>query len=109
MKLHFSPVILTSVCCLALAAPSLVAQTNIQIFNAVAVSASETATSFSNPNSFNTTTLNLTCNASPITATISGPLMNSSQSAPLLTQSGAEQPGGKLLVDNGADCDEFIN
>src|ERR1022692_613260 len=60
--------------------------THLQIFNAVDVRPSETATSFSNPNSFNTTTLNLTCNASPITATISGPLMNSSQSAPLLTQ-----------------------
>jgi hypothetical protein len=85
---------------LSFCAPALIAQTTIQLFGPVDTEPSFSTTTFSSPYAFNTTNLNLTCNASPIVATLSGPLMNSSGSAPALNASGALQPGGNLLVDN---------
>ena len=79
---------------------ALQAPNTIQLFSPVDTEPSFSTTSFTNPDSFNTTNLNLTCNASPIIAFLSGPLMNSTGSAPALSSSGALQPGGNLLVDN---------
>jgi len=80
--------------------PLLQAQTTIQLFSPVDTDPSFSTTSYSSPYSFNVANLNLTCSASPIAATLSGPLMNSTGSAPALSSSGALQPGGNLLVDN---------
>lgn len=98
--------VLSSLCvstiagCLPLCVPALHAQTAIQLFGPVDTVSSFPTTSFSNAYSFNTTNLNLTCDTSPIIATLSGPLMNAAGSAPALNSSGALQPGGNLLVDN---------
>lgn len=88
------------VSCLFASLTALHAQTTIQLFGPVDTEPSFSATSFSNPYSFNVSNLNLSCDASPITATISGPLMNSAGSAPALSSAGALQPGGNVLVDN---------
>jgi hypothetical protein len=57
------------------------------------------------PDIFGSSTVSLTCTASPIIATLSGPLMNTDGTAPVLTASDATPPnalqaGGPLLVDN---------
>ena len=70
------------VACMALVVPALSAQTStIQLFGPVNVRASVSGTSYDNPNTFNSNTLNLTCPASP-TAVLSS------------------ANGGNLLVDN---------
>jgi hypothetical protein len=92
--------VLAVIGCLAAFAPSLVAQTTIQLFNAVDTRLSESTASYSTPDTFNTTTLNLTCSTSPVQAILSGPLMNNAGSAPAPGPSGVLQPGGNLLVDN---------
>ena len=71
-----------TVACLALTVPVLSAQnTTIQLFGPVNVRSSVTGTTYDAPNTFNSTTLNLTCPASP-TATLSS------------------ANGGNILVDN---------
>jgi hypothetical protein len=75
------------------------AQNSTQLFGPVDVRLSQTGSSYSTPNSFNTKTVNLTCPATGITASISGPLMVLGGGGPALSD-GALQPGGKLLVDN---------
>ena len=57
------------------------------------------------PDIFGSSTVSLTCTASPIIATLSGPLMNATGTAPVLTSPTATPPsalqaGGPLLVDN---------
>jgi hypothetical protein len=69
------------VACMALIVPVLSAQNSIQLFGPVNVRASVNGTSYDAPNTFNSTTLNLTCPASP-TAVLSS--LN----------------GGNVLVDN---------
>jgi len=102
MKKFPLPLILTSALCLSAAAPALIAQTSTQLFAPVDIRLSQAGASYSTPDSFNSTTINLSCSspATSISAVISGPLMNASGTAPLLTAGGALQPGGKLLVDN---------
>ena len=75
--LHRGPI----VALMALIVPALSAQNPIQLFGPVNVRASNTNTSYRSPNTFNSTTLNLTCPASP-TALI------------------ASANGGNVLVDN---------
>ncbi|MGA2807252.1 MAG: hypothetical protein ABSE87_03905 [Terracidiphilus sp.] len=72
------------VSCLAAPSSALIAQNSIQLFGPVNVRLSESVTTYSNPNIFNTATLNLACNASPITATLSSTADNT----------------GNVLVDN---------
>ncbi|HEV2487448.1 MAG TPA: hypothetical protein VGT08_18125 [Terracidiphilus sp.] len=97
MKVKFSPLLLATACGLFLFAQVLVAQTDctnltcVQVFGAVDTRTSPTTANYAAPYTFNSATLNLTCNTSPIIATLSGPYMNGS---------GALQPGGNLLVDN---------
>ena len=67
--------------CMALVVPALVAQNSILLFSPVDVRSSVTGTTYDAPNTFNSTTLNLTCPASP-TATLSS------------------ANGGNILVDN---------
>jgi hypothetical protein len=100
MKVPRFPHVLALIGCLAAFAPALAAQTTIQLFNAVDTRASESTASYSTPDTFSTTTLNLTCSTSPIQAILSGPLMNNAGTAPALSATGALQPGGNLLVDN---------
>jgi hypothetical protein len=76
------------------------AQNVIQVFSAVDVRNSQSTANYQTPNLFNTSNLNLTCSVSPISATLSGPLMNSDGTAPAFDGSGALQAGGNLLVDN---------
>jgi hypothetical protein len=58
--------------CLAFFSPVLVAQNSIQLFGPVDVRLSATGTGFGSDEAiFNSTTLNLTCSASPITAVLS--------------------------------------
>lgn len=87
-------------CALPAFVTTLPAQNVIQLFEAVNVRNSPTNASYRTPLSFNTSNLKLSCTASPIVATLSGPLMNTAGTAPLLDESGALQPGGKILVDN---------
>jgi hypothetical protein len=109
MKLHSSSVALTFASCLAVFAPVLVAQNTVQevavpntvqLFTAVDVRLSESTASYSSPVAFNTTTLNLACSNSPISAVLSGPLMEPGGTGPQYSPSGTLQPGGNLLVDN---------
>lgn len=100
MKLRALNLTISCAACLAVCAPALVAQTSQQLFGTVDERFSESTASYATPDAFNMSTLNLTCSASPITATLSGPLMNSSGSAPALDQNGNLQAGGNLLVDN---------
>jgi len=100
MKKFPLPLILTSAICLSAGTPGLFAQNSTQLFGPVDIRLSQTGASYTAPNGFNTKTLNLTCAAAPISAVLSGPLMNAAGSAPLLDQNGALQPGGNLLVDN---------
>ena len=94
------PLILTSALCVSAGTPGLIAQNSTQLFGPVDIRLSQTGTTYSTPNSFNTKTMNLTCPATgPVMASLSGPLMNTAGTAPLLSD-GALQPGGKLLVDN---------
>jgi hypothetical protein len=95
-----SPCVVAFVSGLVALGPSLHAQTAIQLFTPVDTAVSFSTTTASSPYSFNVANLSLTCNASPIVATLSGPLMNPAGTAPALTSSGASQPGGNLLVDN---------
>jgi hypothetical protein len=69
-------------CGVVLCAQALVAQTTTQLFGPVDPAGSNPSANYSAPYAFNTATLNLTCTASPIQATLSGP------------------GGGNLLVDN---------
>jgi len=89
-------------CGLILFAQVSFAQTSTQVFSAVDTRTSESAAAYATPDTFNTSTLSLTCNTSPITASLSGPLMNAGGTAPQLTAppANALQPGGNLLVDN---------
>ncbi len=84
MKAHHFPRTLAAIGFVAAFAPALVAQNVIQLFSAVDTRASESTASFSTPVTFSTTTLNLTCSASPVQAILSGPLMNSAGNAPAL-------------------------
>jgi hypothetical protein len=71
-------------------------QNSTQLFAPVYARQSASTTTYSLPFIFSSTTVSLTCGASP-TATISGPMMLANGSGP----SGATlQPGGNLLVDN---------
>jgi hypothetical protein len=99
MKVKFSLSWFSIACGALLFAQGAVAQTNVQLFSEVNVRNS-TATNFLNLDEFNTTTVNLTCNTSPIVATLSGPKMNSAGTAPDLDASNNLQAGGNLLVDN---------
>ncbi len=100
MRIQFSPLFLAIACFLTLCAKTSDAQTNIQLFGAVDGGQSLSSSSYSTPYAFNSTTLNLTCSTSPFVATLSGPLMNSSGTAPQLNSLNALQAGGNLLVDN---------
>jgi hypothetical protein len=85
---------------LVLCSQSAMAQTtSVQIFGAVNVRSSESSATHATPDIFSSTTQNLTCGASP-SAILSGPLMNGGGTAPALTEGGALQGGGSLLVDN---------
>ena len=95
MRVQFSPLFLAIAFSLTLCAQPSVAQTNIQLFGAVDGVTSLSSSSYSTPYAFNTTTLNLTCPASGIVASLSGPA-NTSGTAPLMPL----QAGGNLLVDN---------
>ena len=116
MRVKFSPRFFAMACGAALCAHGLVAQTSIQLFPEVNTRSSLPNAGYPGgtesdgitptvPNSFSTTTVNLTCSASPIVATLSGPLMLSDGSgpqytAPTATPPNALQAGGNLLVDN---------
>jgi hypothetical protein len=100
MKIRSFALISISATCLSGFAPALIAQNTVQLFSAVDVRASKTSANYTTPVTFNTTTLNLNCTASPISATLSGPLMNSAGTAPVMNSSNALQPGGLLLADN---------
>ena len=95
MRVQLSPLFLIIACAMALCAQASIAQTNIQLFGAVDGAQSLSTATYSMPNGFNTTTLNLTCPASGIIASLSGPA-NPSGTAALVPL----QPGGNLLVDN---------
>lgn len=81
-----------------------------QVFSAVDVRTSQATAGYTGnsglaPDIYGSSTVSLTCTASPIIATLSGPLMNSAGTAPVLTSSTATPPsalqaGGPLLVDN---------
>ena len=129
MKVQFSPrflaITLAIACVLTLCAQASVAQscptttpplvpvgtpTCTQVFSAVDVRTSEATAGYTGnagfaPDIFGSSTVNLTCTTSPIIATLSGPLMNTNGSAPVLTSPTATPPsalqaGGSLLVDN---------
>ena len=116
MRVKFSPRFFAMACGAALCAHGLVAQTSIQLFPEVNTRSSLPNAGYPGgtesdgitptvPNSFSTSTVNLTCSASPIVATLSGPLMLSDGSgpqytAPTATPPNALQAGGNLLVDN---------
>lgn len=73
------------VACMVLSVPSLVAQNSIQLFGPVNVRKSATGTGYgASAVAFNSTTLNLSCSASPITAVLSSSADNT----------------GNVLVDN---------
>jgi len=92
-------------CALAVSAPALHAQsasdctdyTCIQLFSAVNGAPSLPGVTYSNPDPFNTTTLNMTCPAAPtpVVAILSGPntVAGAPPTPPLVA-------GGNLLVDN---------
>ncbi len=67
--------------------PSLTAQNSIQIFGPVNVRTSPSGARYGNAVTFNSSTLNMNCNASPITAVLSSSADNS----------------GNVLVDNNID------
>ena len=105
MNVQCSPRILTVAlvitCALTFSAPALVAQASdctdyscIQLFGAVNGAHSLPGVSYTSPEAFNSTTLNLTCPASPV-AILSGPY-TASGSAP----TGKLTAGGNLLADN---------
>lgn len=81
-----------------------------QVFSAVDVRTSQATAGYTGnsglaPDIFGSSTVSLTCTASPIIATLSGPLMNAAGTAPVLASSTATPPsvlqaGGPLLVDN---------
>jgi Bacterial Ig-like domain (group 3) len=73
------------VACTSFVVPSIIAQNSIRVFDPVNVRASATGTGFgSNAVAFNSSTLNLNCSASPITAVLSSSANNA----------------GNVLVDN---------
>lgn len=65
MKLHFSHLLFMIASCLAISAPKMIAQNSIQLFGPVDVRLSTAGTSETNPNTFNSNTLNLNCPATP--------------------------------------------
>ncbi len=82
MKVRFSARLFATTCGVVLCAHGLVAQTTVQLFGPVDPAKSISTATYSAPYGFNTTTLSLTCTASPIQATLSSP------------------NDGNLLVDN---------
>jgi hypothetical protein len=100
MNAKFSPWLCAITCGAILFAQGLVAQTSIQLFGAVDTRLSQASASYSAPNIYSSSTLNLTCSTSPIVASLSGPFMNGAGTAPQLGESGALQAGGNLIVDN---------
>ena len=130
MKVEFSPRILVAAlaitCAVTLCVQASVAQscstlvptgtpTCTQVFSAVNVRTAQTTAGYTGavdqnnnalaPDIFGSSTVSLTCTASPIIATLSGPLMNTDGTAPVLTAADATPPnalqaGGSLLVDN---------
>jgi hypothetical protein len=119
MRVQLSPLFLAIACVLTVCANVSDAQTTSnQVFSAVDTRTSLSTAGSATPDTYNTSTLNLTCSTSPIVATLSGPLMNSSGTAPQLTSSNALQAGGNLLVDNnifvsvtphGGNASAFVN
>jgi hypothetical protein len=99
MKVKCSPRLVALNFGVFLLAQGLVAQTSVQLFSAVDVRPSATTTTYLNVATFNSSTVNLTCGATP-SAQLSGPLMNGGGTAPQLDGSGQLQAGGNLLVDN---------
>ncbi len=106
MKVKFSPWLFTIAFCLIVCARVSDAQscptgmTCLQLFGAVngaqsLANASFATTGPTGPYAFNTTTLNLTCPASGIVATLSGPYTTAG-----VVPTTPFQPGGNLLVDN---------
>jgi len=95
MDLKFCSRLFAIACSFGLLSSALMAQTTTtQIFNATDERDSLGSASYSTPNFFSTTSLNLSCPASA-SATLSGPGM------PTPPAPGAAlQPGGNLLVDN---------
>jgi hypothetical protein len=102
-----SPRTFIAICCSALFATTLSAQTSSQIFSAVDTRSSQNGVSFSAPLAFNSTTVNLNCgNIAPAssettapppgTAILSGPAMQAGGAAPVTPLTA----GGNLLVDN---------
>jgi hypothetical protein len=75
MKLRFFPQVLTFVCCVSALAPKLVAQnSSIQLFGPVDVRLSQSGAGYgASADIFNTTTLNLSCSASPTAVLSSTP------------------------------------
>ena len=123
MKAKFSPrslsIVLAIACVLALCGQAAVAQscpagvtgsTCTRVFSAVNLRTSEATAGYSGavdvnnnplaPDIFNTSTMSVTCSASPIIATLSGPQMNPGGTAPALDINNNLQAGGQLLVDN---------
>ena len=82
MKVRFSARLFAMTCGVLAFAHGLVAQTTTQIFGPINVAKSITGVSFSNPYSFNTTTINLDCtaltNTTPVQAILSGPANDAS-------------------------------
>src|SRR5580692_10281068 len=75
MKLRFFPQVLTFACCVSALAPKLVAQnSSIQLFGPVDVRLSQSGAGYgASADIFNTTTLNLSCSASPTAVLSSTP------------------------------------
>lgn len=100
MKVMFPSRALTIVG-LAMLGQALHAQNSSQLFGPVFLRSSPAGVGYTTSNPpyiFNTTTLSVTCGATP-TATLSGPAMLADGSAPVVS-GGQLQPGGNLLVDN---------
>ncbi|HEY1904177.1 MAG TPA: hypothetical protein VGG56_17235 [Terracidiphilus sp.] len=88
MKIRLlSPILIATACC-AVFAPALLAQNSVQVFGPVDTRVSEAAASYSNPVTFNTNNLNLTCPATPV-----GVLSSAPSATPLAST-------GNVLVDN---------
>ena len=88
MNIRLFPLIVISMACWAVSAIELHAQNSIQVFGPVDPRPSQAASSDSNPSTFNTNNLNLTCPATPV-----GVLSSAPSSTPLSST-------GRVLVDN---------
>jgi hypothetical protein len=81
-----------------LARVSFAQNASTQVFSAVDLRDSIPSASYTTPDLFSTSTINLFCGASPY-AQLSGPLMNSAGTVPVMNGNSLV-PGGNLIVDN---------